>query len=67
LVLGEDNKNDLLNNDLLNTANIKEDIKFVPIEQEMQKSYLDYDMSVIDSRALPEVRDGLNPVNRRII
>ena len=65
--MGEDNKNDLLNNDLLNTAKIKEDIKFVPIEQEMQKSYLDYAMSVIVSRALPDVRDGLKPVHRRII
>ncbi|MFA5776421.1 MAG: DNA gyrase subunit A [Patescibacteria group bacterium] len=37
------------------------------ITQEMQKSYLDYAMSVIVSRALPDVRDGLKPVHRRII
>jgi DNA gyrase subunit A len=37
------------------------------IEKEMQKSYLDYAMSVIVSRALPDVRDGLKPVHRRIL
>jgi DNA gyrase subunit A len=39
----------------------------VAIEEEMQRSYLDYAMSVIVSRALPDVRDGLKPVQRRII
>lgn len=39
----------------------------VNIEDEMKKSYLDYSMSVIMSRALPDVRDGLKPVHRRII
>ena len=39
----------------------------VTIEREMQKSYLDYAMSVIVARALPDVRDGLKPVQRRII
>ena len=37
------------------------------ITEEMQKSYLDYAMSVITSRALPDVRDGLKPVHRRIL
>src|SRR6185436_2351659 len=37
------------------------------IESEMQESYLDYAMSVIVSRALPDVRDGLKPVHRRIL
>ena len=37
------------------------------ITKEMQKSYLDYAMSVIVSRALPDVRDGLKPVHRRIL
>jgi DNA gyrase subunit A len=37
------------------------------IEQEMEESYLDYAMSVIISRALPDVRDGLKPVHRRIL
>ena len=39
----------------------------VPIEEEMKRSYLDYAMSVIVSRALPDVRDGLKPVQRRIL
>jgi len=38
-----------------------------PIEDEMKQSYLDYAMSVIVSRALPDVRDGLKPVHRRIL
>jgi len=37
------------------------------IEDEMQKSYLDYSMSMITSRALPDVRDGLKPVHRRVL
>ena len=37
------------------------------IEKEMRKSFLDYSMSVIVSRALPDVRDGLKPVHRRIL
>ena len=37
------------------------------IDTEMQNSYLDYAMSVIVSRALPDVRDGLKPVHRRIL
>ena len=39
----------------------------VDIEREMRKSFLEYSMSVIVSRALPDVRDGLNPVHRRIL
>ena len=39
----------------------------VSIEEEMQSSYLDYSMSVIVSRALPDVRDGLKPVHRRVL
>jgi DNA gyrase subunit A len=42
-------------------------IKHVSITSEMEKSYLDYAMSVIVSRALPDVRDGLKPVHRRIL
>jgi len=43
------------------------DIKPISIIEEMQRSYLDYAMSVIVSRALPDVRDGLKPVHRRIL
>ena len=42
-------------------------IKLKEITEEMQESYLDYAMSVIISRALPDVRDGLKPVHRRIL
>ncbi len=42
-------------------------IKVRYIEEEMKQSYLDYSMSVIVSRALPDVRDGLKPVHRRIL
>ena len=43
------------------------DIEPISIEEEMKTSYLDYAMSVIVSRALPDVRDGLKPVHRRIL
>ncbi|MDR3178480.1 MAG: DNA gyrase subunit A [Oscillospiraceae bacterium] len=49
----------------INTTNSK--LIDVEIEKEMQKSFLDYSMSVIVSRALPDVRDGLKPVHRRIL
>ncbi|MGE0151696.1 MAG: DNA gyrase subunit A [Reyranellaceae bacterium] len=44
-----------------------QDITPVTIEEEMRRSYLDYAMSVIVARALPDVRDGLKPVHRRIL
>ncbi|MFC5907517.1 DNA gyrase subunit A [Streptacidiphilus monticola] len=47
------------------TGNLR--IEQVELETEMQRSYLDYAMSVIVSRALPEVRDGLKPVHRRVL
>jgi DNA gyrase subunit A len=43
------------------------DISAIAIEEEMRRSYLDYAMSVIVARALPDVRDGLKPVHRRIL
>ena len=43
------------------------DIRPVSLIDEMKRSYLDYAMSVIVSRALPDVRDGLKPVHRRIL
>jgi len=51
-------------NDLLQSAS---DIEDINIEQTLQTSYLDYSMSVIIGRALPDVRDGLKPVHRRIL
>ena len=47
--------------------NIAKNTIAVPIEGEMKKSYLDYAMSVIVGRALPDARDGLKPVHRRIL
>ncbi len=45
----------------------RENLISVYLEEEMKSSYLDYSMSVITSRALPDVRDGLKPSNRRIL
>ena len=42
-------------------------VERVDLQLEMQRSYLDYAMSVIVGRALPDVRDGLKPVHRRIL
>src|SRR3982074_1364573 len=42
-------------------------VELVDIQQEMQRSYVDYAMSVIVGRALPDVRDGLKPVHRRVL
>ena len=45
---------------------VVEKISPINIEDEMKRSYIDYAMSVIVGRALPDVRDGLKPVHRRI-
>jgi len=55
-------KSVIANNKLVSTQIIEQ-----PIDQEVQNSYLDYAMSVIVARALPDVRDGLKPVHRRIL
>ncbi len=56
-----------LNNTTENTENTFGKVIDVDINHEMRKSFLDYSMSVIVSRALPDVRDGLKPVHRRIL
>ena len=48
-------------------AEVAKELLSVSLEQEMQQSYLDYAMSVIVGRALPDVRDGLKPVHRRVL
>ena len=48
-------------------AEIAREILHVNLEDEMRQSYLDYAMSVIVGRALPDVRDGLKPVHRRVL
>lgn len=49
------------------TVSEEENFPTISLEEEMKQSYLDYAMSVIVSRALPDVRDGLKPVHRRIL
>ena len=48
-------------------SEIAREILPVNLEDEMRQSYLDYAMSVIVGRALPDVRDGLKPVHRRVL
>jgi DNA gyrase subunit A len=50
-----------------NTPDMPDAVQPVPLQDELERSFLDYAMSVIMSRALPDVRDGLKPVHRRII
>ncbi len=64
------NKDNNLNKDPKSNKPPGNDIGYIKsreIEKEMQESYLDYAMSVIVSRALPDVRDGLKPVHRRVL
>ena len=49
------------------TAENGDRILYVPLSQETRRRYLNYALSVITSRALPDVRDGLKPVHRRIL
>ena len=48
-------------------TDVAQEILPVNLEDEMRQSYLDYAMSVIVGRALPDVRDGLKPVHRRVL
>ncbi|MBN1494577.1 DNA gyrase subunit A [Candidatus Peregrinibacteria bacterium] len=59
----ENNNNDISSENVTFAKNLQ----IRPIAQEMEESYLDYAMSVIVARALPDVRDGLKPVHRRIL
>ena len=60
--MSENKQDSIKKNEKINSS-----IERVEIEDEMKKSYLDYAMSVIVSRALPDIRDGLKPVHRRIL
>ena len=60
--MSEKNQDSIKKNEKINSS-----VERVEIEDEMKKSYLDYAMSVIVSRALPDIRDGLKPVHRRIL
>jgi DNA gyrase subunit A len=50
-----------------NDPNKEDRIISINIDEEMRSAYIDYSMSVIVSRALPDVRDGLKPVHRRVL
>ena len=60
---------DQTNDELLPQAAPEENDKIVQvnIEEQMKTAYIDYSMSVIVGRALPDVRDGLKPVHRRVL
>ena len=62
--MSDDNNND---GSLFGDGNSSDQVRPIDINEEMQSSYIDYAMSVIVGRALPEVRDGLKPVHRRIL
>ncbi len=62
-----DNNDNGAGNDDAQSAKLPSNIAPISITSEMRNSYLDYAMSVIVSRALPDVRDGLKPVHRRIL
>ena len=47
--------------------NIFDKVHDIDLKKTMEKSYIDYAMSVIAARALPDVRDGLKPVQRRVL
>ena len=64
---GEDGAGDDLDNAVAPTITRSGSIEPIEIQQEMEQSFLDYAMSVIVSRALPDARDGLKPVHRRIL
>ncbi|OGT59892.1 MAG: DNA gyrase subunit A [Gammaproteobacteria bacterium RIFCSPHIGHO2_12_FULL_43_28] len=51
----------------MDNSSIAKEVQKVSVESELKKSYLDYAMSVIVGRALPDVRDGLKPVHRRVL
>ena len=58
---------DTKNNPPVEEVSSYDDVKHIDFVDTMQKSYIDYAMSVIVGRALPDVRDGLKPVHRRIL
>ena len=65
--MSDDNKLDTIGSGTEEHPGVHGRIEAVDLQTEMQRSYLDYSMSVIVSRALPDVRDGLKPVHRRVL
>ena len=64
---GQPLEGEVLGGDLEGTPVMTDRVEHVDLQTEMQRSYLDYAMAVIVGRALPDVRDGLKPVHRRVI
>ncbi len=64
---GEPIEGEVLGGDLEGTPTMTDRVERIDLQTEMQRSYLDYAMAVIVGRALPDVRDGLKPVHRRVI
>ncbi|WP_129660648.1 DNA gyrase subunit A [Rothia uropygialis] len=64
---GEPIEGEIVGSDAEATPKIADRIEHIDLQTEMQRSYLDYAMAVIVGRALPDVRDGLKPVHRRVI
>ena len=63
----DNNENNIDNNDFSGTFHEKDSHQVNDIVQEIKDSFIDYSMSVITSRAIPDLRDGLKPVHRRIL
>ena len=64
--MNENDENNKRVDEVMDTSKKEQEIPIF-IEDEIKSSYLDYSMSVIVSRALPDVRDGLKPVHRRVL
>ena len=62
-----ENDNQNFDGEMVVSTSGRDRIEQVDLQTEMQRSYLDYAMSVIVGRALPDVRDGLKPVHRRVL
>ena len=63
----EQNASQSSENELTTAQSVNSSVPTVKLEDELKQSFIDYAMSVIVDRALPDVRDGLKPVHRRIL
>ena len=63
----DENSVDATGDDVLEGNVMHDKIEQIDLQEEMKRSYLDYAMAVIVGRALPDVRDGLKPVHRRVL
>ena len=63
----DETRPDEVGTELAELDDVRVEVQDIEIQQEMEQSFLDYAMSVITARALPDARDGLKPVHRRIL